>query len=200
MTSALVALSSRIATNTLTAGDIAALTSALADIAPTFPVPDESGVALFSDEDEARRWIAALYTIQAGGGTSIVSLARVVSPTEITAFPAPFQPTTLGKVLFVADFTPEVSGLVLVSVNVDIESDAVGVPGLALFVVPLTAVTGGTLIAPGLTAEPTSTTPAFSAGLPMIAVEHPTFDDGSGNPNTSILVIASAPLNGTPGT
>jgi hypothetical protein len=194
MSAALVALAGRIATNTLTAWDISALTAALSAITPTFPVPDGSGVSLYSDEDEAREWIAALYTIQAGGGTGPVTLQRVITPTTVALLPAPFEPTSAGKILFVIDITPQ-SNLILVSVNVDLISDGAGVPGLNLVLVPLlTAVTGGTVIAPGITAEATSTTPAVSTGTEIVPTEAPTFDDGSGNPHSCILVVASAPV------
>ena len=72
MTSAaLEDLSTRIASNTLTAVQQAALVGALALMAPDFPGPDEIANSIV-DERLARRWIAPLYTLQAvfsGGGT-----------------------------------------------------------------------------------------------------------------------------------
>jgi hypothetical protein len=196
----LLALQSAINTNTLSAGQQAALSEALDAIIPFFPVPDELSNSIPATEPLlAREWIASLYAIQAGVGGPVVTPARVVTPTEETILPAPFQPGALGKVLLVADVTPTRTGLLLVSVNVTIVEDAAGVPGLALFFVDdLTGITGGTLLSPGLTAEPTSTTPAFSAGVPVFAVEEPSFDDGS-NPHNAIVQMASVPVQAVVG-
>jgi hypothetical protein len=187
-----------IAANTLNPAQKAALVLALDEIIPTFATVDDLSLAVPPDESNARVWMAALYTIQAEGGAAL-SLQRVVSPTEITPLPAPFQPGTGGKILFVADITPEVSGLLLLSVNLNLISDATGAPGLAIFVVELTAVAGGTVLAPGLTVEPTSTTPDFSTGIPAFATAEPTFDPGDGS-HTAVLSIAGLPINGTVGT
>jgi hypothetical protein len=194
---ALEAFFFRIASNNLTAKDIAALTTALQVVIPTFPNPDETSTALFSDEGDAREWIAALYTIQANGETT-VSANRVVTPNPITELTVPFAPGA-GKVLLVADITPQSSGLLLVSVNLGITEDAAGVPAfLIAYVDLLTAVTGGTLIAPGLTEEPTSTTPAFTAGVGVFAVENPSFNDGT-NPHEATLTAASVPVQAVVG-
>jgi hypothetical protein len=196
---ALTALRNAILTNTLDAGQQGALATALAVIIPDFPTVDElSNAVPENDEVLAREWIAALYTIQAGDAAPMPTLQRVISPTEITPLPAPFQPGTLGKVLFVADITPEVSGLILLSVNLNLISDAAGAPGLAIFIVALTAVAGGTVLAPGLTVEPTSTTPAFGTGIPAFAMAEPTFDPGDGS-HAGILTISGLPINGTVG-
>lgn len=196
---ALVALRNRIATNSLTASDQGALTTALDFIAPTFEAPDETASVVFSDEENAREWIAALYTIQAGGGADFMSLARVITPNLESSLPVPFEPTAAGKVLVVADITPESTGLLLVSVNLSIIEDAAGTPGIAvIFLDDLTAVTGGTLIAPGLTAEPTSTTPSFSpGGVVIMAVQEATF--AAAQPNNAVLTIAAAPVQVTVG-
>jgi hypothetical protein len=198
---ALVALKNAINTNTLDAAQRGALSTALDLLIPEFPTPDELSNSIPETEETlARDWIAALYTIQAGGGTPVNALARVVSPTVITPWPVPFQPGVAGKILFVADITPEVTGELLVSVNVQIISDGAGVPRILLGVVgPLTAVTGGTLLAPGLTLEATSVTPDFSTALPVATNLDETFDDGAGNPHTAVLTIASIPINATRG-
>jgi hypothetical protein len=193
---AIVALRNRVATNTLTAADQGALTTALDAIAPTFLGPDDSSVVVFSDESEAREWIAALYAILAGNASPMINLASVVTPTEPTVIPS-FAPGA-GTVLFVADITPNVSGKLRLSVNLTISDSAAGIPAMAIFAVALTAVAGGTLISPGLTLRPTSTTPAFGSGLPIgTAVQAATF---TGNdPHDAVLTIASAPINATVG-
>lgn len=67
MTSAaIVALRTRILTNTLTATDQAALGDALEAMAPDFPSPDEISNSIV-DARLARTWIAPLYNIQAEG-------------------------------------------------------------------------------------------------------------------------------------
>lgn len=195
---ALEAFFFRIVNNNLTAKDIAALTTALDSVIPGFPNPDETSTALFSDQGDAREWIAALYTIQANGETT-VSGNRVITPNAEALLPGlPFQPGT-GKVLLVADITPQSSGLLLCSIQLAIVEDAAGVPAMALiYVDDLTAVTGGTLIAPGLTVQPTSTTPAFGAGVAVFAVEAVTFNDGI-NPNNAILTFAGIPVQAVEG-
>jgi hypothetical protein len=196
---ALTALRNAILTNTLDAGQQGALATALAVIIPDFPTVDELANAVpENDEVLAREWIAALYTIQAGDASPMPTLQRVISPTEITELPAPFQPGTLGKILFVADITPEVSGLVLLSFGLNLISDATGVPGVAIFIVPLQSIAGGTVLAPGLTVEPTGTTPAFGTGIPAWATAEPTFDPGDGS-HAAILTVAGLPINGTVG-
>lgn len=82
MTSAALAdLQARIASNTLTALQQAALTTALAAIVPTFPNPDESAsIVSVLEEPLAREWIAALYTIN-GEGVAMSGL-----PTNQTAW------------------------------------------------------------------------------------------------------------------
>jgi hypothetical protein len=194
---ALVAFTFRLASNNLTARDIAALTTALEAIVPSFPNPDETSATVFSDETDAREWISALYTIQANGETT-VSTTRVVTPNAETPLTAPFAPGA-GKVLLVADITPATSGLLLVSVNVALIEDATGVPGFAIFFIDnLTAITGGTLLAPGLTEEPTSTTPAFGTGVLVFSTEAPSFNDGS-NPHTAVLTLAGVPVQAVVG-
>jgi hypothetical protein len=81
MTSAaLVDLRNRIATNTLTTLQQAALTTALDAIDPTFPSPDDSSSAdAPPDTTLAREWIAALYSIQATAGGIVP-----VPPTTLT--------------------------------------------------------------------------------------------------------------------
>jgi hypothetical protein len=196
MTSAaIVALRARVASNTLTANDQGALTTALDFIAPTFMGPDETA-AIAADEIEAREWIAALYTIAANGG-SPVTFTRVTTPNTETSLTVPFQPTDVGKVLLVADLVPQTTGLLLVSVNLDVIEDAAGAPAIAAFLVDdLTAVTGGTLIAPGLTEEPTSTTPAFG-GPPIFSTEQASF--AAGNPHQASLTLASCPVQAVVG-
>jgi hypothetical protein len=67
MTSAaLTDLQNRIASNTLTAAQQAALTTALAAIAPSFPAPSEAIVSVL-EEPLAREWMAVLYTINGEG-------------------------------------------------------------------------------------------------------------------------------------
>ena len=199
MTTALQALRNAIASNTLTTLQQGALTTALDEIIPTFPTPDELSSALPpSDQVDARTWISALYSIQGNGGAPL-TLTRVVTPNADTSLTAPIAPGVLGKVLLVADITPQSTGLLLVSVNVDLIEDAAGVPGFAIFFVDnLTAVTGGTLIAPGLTEEPTSTTPAFGAGVAVFATEAPSFDDGT-NPHNAVLPLAGVPVQAVVG-
>jgi hypothetical protein len=200
MSAALLALRNAIATNTLTALQQGALTTALDEIIPTFPVPDDTSSALPpSDEVDARTWISALYSIQGNGGAPL-TLSRVVSLNDIAtkSLPAPFAPG-VSKVLLVADITPQSSGLLIVSINVDVIEDAPGVPGIALFYVDdLTAITGGTVVAPGLTAEPVSTTPAFGAGVAIFAAEAISFNDGA-NPNTAIVIMAGIPVQAVVG-
>jgi hypothetical protein len=74
MVSALQDLSNRIASNTLTALQQSALTTALGAIIPFFPGIDDASNSVPIQEDIplSREWIAALYTIQAlspAGGT-----------------------------------------------------------------------------------------------------------------------------------
>jgi hypothetical protein len=200
MSANLTNLRTAILSNTLTAGQQGALADALADIIPIFPSVDDRARAIpGGDESIAQTWLASLFAINAGAQEPVVTPVRVVTPSIETLLPVPFAPGVGGEVLLVADVTPTASGLFLVSVNIALVESAAGVPGLALFFVEnLTAVTGGTAVAPALTAEPTSTTPAFGAGTPVYAVEQPSFNDGS-NPNNGILTMASIPVQLTAG-
>jgi hypothetical protein len=195
---ALVAFTFRLASNNLSANDIAALVTALEAVVPTFPQPDQLSTTVFSDETDAREWISALYTIQAEGDTT-VSLTRVVTPNALTSLPVPFQPGIAGKTLLVADITPATTGRLLVSVNLSIIEDAAGIPAFAIFYVDnLTGIVGGTLIAPGLTAEPTSTTPAVGTGVVVFATEAIAFNDGA-NPHVALPIVASVPIQAVVG-
>lgn len=82
MTSAaLQDLSTRIASNTLTGPQQAALTTALAFLIPTFPSPDDLSDGMPSEPEEilARTWMAALYTLQAeaSGGSTVLPTNQV---------------------------------------------------------------------------------------------------------------------------
>jgi hypothetical protein len=81
MTSAaLQDLSNRIASNTLTGLQQAALVQALAILIPTFPSPDELSNGIPPTEEVlARDWIAPLYTLQAeaSGGASVLPTAQI---------------------------------------------------------------------------------------------------------------------------
>jgi hypothetical protein len=160
-TAAILALRDRIATNTLTASDQGALTTALNFVAPTFGTPDETSALVFSDEENAREMMAALYTIAAGGGAALIVPAKVTTPTtpetQVT-----LTPGAAGQLLAVIDITPTSTGLVLVSANFGVIPASADAPQIAMFFVEdLTAVTGGTLVSPGLTTHPTSITPAL---------------------------------------
>jgi hypothetical protein len=196
---ALIALQTAIRQNTLSPAQQAALDTALGLIIPNFPTPDELSNSIpVPEEVLARDWIAALYTIQAESA-GIDMLARVITPNaEAGKVLTPLAPG-VATVLLVADITPTTTGLLMVSVNVAVIEDAPGVPGLALFYVPnLTAVTGGTPIAPGLTDQPTSTTPAFGAGTLVWTTEQDSFNDGV-NPNNAIPVMAGVPIQAVVG-
>lgn len=194
----LIALQNAILTNTLSADQQGALATALGDIIPTFPTVDERGNAVpYTDEAVSQTWLAALFSLAAGGGSPMVLPVRVFSPPQ-AQLPVPFQPTSAGKLLAVADVTPQFTGKLLVSVNIALFEDASGTPAFALFYVDdLTAVTGGTVIAPGLIGEPTSTTPAFGAGVPIAAVQEPSFAGSA--PDQAILVMASIPVQAVVG-
>jgi hypothetical protein len=74
----LVALRNNIAGNTLTALEQAILTTALDEIAPTFPSPDELANSIPQPEEAlARTWMCALYAIQA-------EEAPPMPPTDVT--------------------------------------------------------------------------------------------------------------------
>lgn len=99
MSAALQNLRNAIATNTLTALQQAALTQALDAIIPTFPEPDEISDSIPPTEEElAREWIAALYSLQSTGGGGppmppskpIFSVANqaALAALDATTFPA----------------------------------------------------------------------------------------------------------------
>lgn len=194
----LIALQNAILTNTLSADQQGALSTALGEIIPLFPGVDErSNAAPYTDEEVSQTWIAALFSLAAGGGSPMVLPVRVVSPPE-AQLSVPFQPTSAGKLLLVADVTPQFTGLLLVSINLALIEDATGTPAFAIFFVDdLTAVTGGTEVAPGLIGEPTSTTPAFGSGVPIMAVQEPSFAGSA--PHQAILTAASVPVQAVVG-
>jgi hypothetical protein len=114
MTSAaLVDLSNRIATNTLTAAQISALTTVLAEIAPTFPTPDQVGEAVepLPEEILARIWISALYTIQqvGGGGAVPSAVGTTIVPNAAAATALDATTFAVGTPLVVQSFGAEFS-------------------------------------------------------------------------------------------
>ena len=136
-----------------------------------------------------------------GIGPSGLSLARVISGNGPEATFA-VQPTTLGKLLAVVDITSLQTGLVLVSANFGIQADATDTPGVAMFWMPgLTSVSGGTLIAPGLTdgnLGTLATTPdVIATGTEVFAVSGPTAVINAAN--TVNLAFAGVPLKLMPG-
>jgi hypothetical protein len=87
----LLALAAAIAGNTLNAVQQGALLTALAELTPTFPNPDEtSTVDSEADAAAAREWIAALYSIQSIGGAPVPP-----SVTDVTAT-LPITSTVVG--------------------------------------------------------------------------------------------------------
>lgn len=76
-TAAIDDLANRIASNTLTAAQQAALVEALGIIAPDFPSPDEISNSI-DDFTQARTWIASLYAIAAAfGGASVLPTQQI---------------------------------------------------------------------------------------------------------------------------
>ena len=118
-------------------------------------------------------------------GPSGLNLARVISPNgPLSSFT--LQPTTVGKLLAVIDITPKQTGLLLVSANFQIVADGVDFPQIAmLWEENLTAVTGGTLLAPGLTdgnLGTLATTPdVVSGGTEVYSAAAPTAVFGASN-------------------
>lgn len=125
--------------------------------------------------------------------------ARVVTPNG--GGDVVITPGTAGKLLAVIDITPQSTGLVVVSGNFfmtspgDIDDILMGikfveVPGAG-------TITGGTLINPGLTQAPTSTTPDVTAGTePQVAA---TAEQVVNSVNTGYIAFASVPIQLTPG-
>jgi hypothetical protein len=136
--------------------------------------------------------------VQAGGPLSNVSLAHIQTPNTETQFLASEAPGPGGALLAVLDITPNVAGRLRVTVTVALDSSAPDTPEVALvFIDNLTAVTGGTPIAPGITAGPTSTTPPASGGVSMFEAASPTFTFGANT--VAFVTLASMPLQVTPG-
>jgi hypothetical protein len=194
---ALSALRTRIATNALTLSDQTALTTALDAILPTFQSADDTSSVRFSDEPEAREWIAALYTIQAGGVVSGAG-AHIQTPNTETLFAASMAPGPAGALLAALDVTSQTTGRLRVSVNVALIASIADEPEIALtFVDNLTAVTGGVAINAGITAVPTSTTPSASGGVAMFATAQATFS--LGGTLDAFITLADIPLQVTVG-
>jgi hypothetical protein len=127
------------------------------------------------------------------------SLARVVSPNLETLLPSSFSPTSSGKVVAVVDITPSAAGLMLTSINMAIVASAPDDATLIAFFVPnLTAITGGTLVAPGLTFAPTSTTPLYTdpSSVIMLSAVEPT--EVVGGANIGTVSMANLPVQATP--
>lgn len=87
----------------------------------------------------------------------------VISPNAAPTYGTNMVPGIAGKILSVVFLAPEASGVLAISSNLLITSNAVATEDVALtaiYVPALTAVTGGTPIVQGLIAQPTSVTPA----------------------------------------
>lgn len=126
----------------------------------------------------------------------------VRSPNAQTIFAEGFEPGTGGTaLLLVLDITPAATGLITILAQFPIASSNSGsIQSIAAFAVPaLTAVTGGTAIATGVTATPTSTTPAFTdpSAIELIAQAQPSFINGE--VNDTVLNFAFT-FQGTEGT
>lgn len=130
-----------------------------------------------------------------GAGSEV---ARVVTPNAETIFATDFSPSDAGTLFMALDITPEASGLLIISVNIAIVAEGTDQPSCAMFYVDdLTAITGGTLIAPGITAVPTATTPAFGAGVEVFAASNATqlVDED----HISLLTFAGIPVQAVAG-
>lgn len=193
----LIALQTAINNNTLSVAQQAALSSALDAVIPTFPTPGDGGAVTTDDEPAlARDWMCALYAIAAGSGAPPMT-ARLSTPNTETQFLASEAPGPGGAVLALLDFTPTRTGLMRISVNVVLNASGADTPTVALtYIDNLTAVGGGTLIAPGITAGPSSVTPAVGTGVSMCAIAEPTFTDGG---TVATIVLASIPLQAVVG-
>lgn len=195
---ALINLQTAINNNTLSAAQQAALSAALDLLIPTFPPPSAIHPnPPFSDEVFARDWLAAIYEINESLGPPPMT-ATLQTPNTETQFLASEAPGPGGAVLALLDFTPTRTGKMRISVTVALNSSAVDDPTVSLIYIDnLTAVGGGTLIAPGITAGPSSVTPAVGSGVSMCALAQPTFVESA--VDVGIVVLASIPLQAVVG-
>lgn len=194
---ALLALQAAINSNALTVAQQAALSSALDTIIPTFPTPGDGGAVTTDNEAAlARNWMAPLYAIAAGAPAPPMT-ATLQTPNTETTFLASEAPGPGGAVLALLDFTPTRTGKMRINVNVSMNvTGGADFPTIALIYIDnLTAVGGGTLIATGITAGPSSVTPPVSGGVSMCAFAEPTFDTDS----VAVVVLAGIPLQAVVG-
>jgi hypothetical protein len=128
-----------------------------------------------------------------GGGLRVGTFNGQVS------LPTPFSPGPCpGPILLVADVTPRASGLLLCSFNVSISTAAPDQVGMFLANVEgLTAITGGTEVAPDIFAEPTGITSTSPASLVAGPFEDST-EVISGS-NITVISIAAVAIQMTSG-
>lgn len=132
-----------------------------------------------------------------GGGSEGVHLQ---TPNAQSTFASAFVPGTAGKLIAVFDFTPDDTGTMRLNLNLSADASIADQPELVFFLVAdLTAITGGTLIAPGITAAPTSTTPAAETGVEMWSVAANSFTVGE-TADGVFLVAAGIPAQCVVGT
>lgn len=193
----LINLQTAINNNTLSVAQQAALSAALDQVIPTFQTPGPGGSVNTDTEGAlARDWFAALYNI-AEGAPAPPMTAHLSTPNTETQFLASEAPGPGGAVLALLDFTPTRTGLMRISVNVSMNvTGGADQPSIALIYLDnLTAVGGGTLIAPGITAGPSSVTPAVGGGVAMCAFAEETFDGDS----VAVVTLAGIPLQAVVG-
>lgn len=121
-----------------------------------------------------KAWRTALeaLSIASSAQSSIAALQnRVVSPNDYnTNIIGNIAPGAGGAIIAVVDITPKASGLLYVSGYLHADATSVGVDEVTLqsnYLPSLTGITGGTLIAPGLTTAQAAPITAVASGAPV---------------------------------
>jgi hypothetical protein len=113
MSAALAAFLADVQANHLTAGQQAAIVSALTVISPEFPDPDEYGNSIpITEESLARLWMAVLYTINGEPIVPPTSLAR-----NFENSPAPVTLSAVAQVIAGVSVTPQQTGKLKVRIS-----------------------------------------------------------------------------------
>lgn len=152
------------------------------------------------DSPQKRQDALIALGIARGAGANASALPRVITPNAPQTFAAALAPAAgTGSLVAAVDITPRKSGLLLCSALFNIQSDAADQCLIELLYVDLlTAITGGTLLAPGLTATPTSTTPVDTSN-PPVAVQAQSTQVFTGPLNDAAIIFPSVPVQAIAG-
>lgn len=126
--------------------------------------------------------------------------ARVGTFAGQATLPTPIVPPTClpGMILLALDVTPTASGLLLCSFNLTVDTSAPDTVVSGVAVQPkLTSIVGGTVVAPNVIAEPTSTTGDDPAALIYGPASQPTTVVGGSN--IASIAVAVISVQAIPG-